>query len=224
MVAVQWAARWPFCFAQLLRALQRYSCCFCEFKSAVKMLLSFIDSEIIRNRYVFPLPLLAVPHIQKQTLSRSVRLPLCKQVHVVERSNDAISCLNEIFCQPYGCNSDVSSNSIACSDYLRSCMQEYVPSCSVVPQEALTSLLGSQCHSSYSHEDELASTTLVAYQPGHTSLPCATTPPPQVIGMLDNAAAHFLIEFEKEMMMDPTSYEKVIQAEVRSNRISCLRR
>ena len=221
MVVVLWAAQRPFLVPSLFCAFSVLPFLFSfNSKSAFKMLSNFLDSELTRSRDVFPLPLLPVSSIQKQTLSRPVRQRLCKDICSTVRSNDAIACLNNIFCQPYDCESGVGSNSILCSEYVKQCMREYVPSCSVVPQEALLSLLGTDGHSTYSHDDELATSTLVAYQPGRTSLPCIMSPPHPVANMLDNEAAHYLVEFEKEMMMDPTTYHRVIQREGKYNRIS----
>ena len=177
------------------------------------MLTNFLDCDVSRNRDVFPLPLFSVPVIEKPSLSRSVRQRLSKDIQSTKRSNDAISCLNEIFSESCDSIPIAGGNSNLCASYIKSCMSEYSPSDSIRPEEALRTLLGTDCQSQYSSSEDLASTTLVSYQPGKTSLPCISSPPHAVAGMLDCEASDTLVGFEKEMMLDQFAYDNLVSVE-----------
>ena len=79
-------------------------------------------------------------------------------------------------------------------------MREYIPDDTVVPQEAVAAFLGS-CPTSYAHDEAEASSTLVSYQPGKTSLPDIASPVPDVVTILDSQASLTLVDFEKEMII-----------------------
>ena len=75
-------------------------------------------------------------------------------------------------------------------------MCELRPDDTIVPQVALLSLMGS----SHSYIEGLASSTLVGYQLGKTSLPEISSPPPHVDDILDSLASDAFVMFEKDMM------------------------
>ena len=60
--------------------------------------------------------------------------------------------------------------------------EEYTPDDTVVLQEAIAALLG-YCPSSYSHDDDATSSTLVTYHPDKPSLLDIASPAPDVIGI-----------------------------------------
>ena len=91
-------------------------------------------------------------------------------------------------------------------------MREYIPDDTVVPQEAVATLLVS-CPTSYSHDEDVASSTLVSYQPGKTSLPEIASPAPDVVSILDSQASQTLVDFEKEMMIRQSAYDERILEE-----------
>ena len=91
-------------------------------------------------------------------------------------------------------------------------MREYIPDDTVVPQEAVAALLGS-CPTSYAHDEVEASSTLVSYQPGKTSLPEIASPAPDVVSILDSQASQTLVDFEKEMMIRQSAYDERILEE-----------
>ena len=105
-----------------------------------------------------------------------------------------------------------ASNSFMCSQQIKQCMREYIPDDTVVPQEAIAALLGS-CPTSYSHDEDAASSTLVSYQPGNTSLPEIASPAPDVVSVLDSQASQTLVDFEKERMIRQSAYDERILEE-----------
>ena len=127
-----------------------------------------------RCRDVFPIPLLSVPVVAKSNLSRSVRQRIKQDIASTKRANEAIDVLNDLFCS----HEDLinhGSNSSICSDHIKQCMREYSPVDTVVPEEALSSLLGE----SHSYTEDVASSTLVSFQPGQQSLPAVSSLPPR---------------------------------------------
>ena len=177
------------------------------------VLTNSLDCDVSRSRDVFPLPLFSVPVIEKPSLSRSVRQRLCKDIQSTKRSNDAISCLNERFCESSDAVPVAGGNSNLCASYIKSCMSEFSPSDAIRPEEALRTLLGTDCQSQYSSSEDLASSTLVSYQPGKTSLPCISSPPHAVAEMLDCEASETLVGFRKEMMIDQFAYDNLVSVE-----------
>ena len=143
------------------------------------MLPNSIDAR--RNRDVFPLPLLSVPVLQNPAISRSCKQRLQKDKRSTIRANDAIDVLNDMF-SSVACNDCIqqASHSLECSQHIKQCMREYMPDDTVVPQEAVAALLGS-CPTSYEHDEAVASSTLVSYQPNKTSLPEIASPAPDVV-------------------------------------------
>ena len=99
---------------------------FVEFKSNVFAMFSDLgvgrgDS---RCRDVFPIPLLSVPVVAKPNLSRSVRQRIKQDIQSTKRANEAIDCLNDLFCSHK--DLDVvnhGSNASICSDHIKSCMR-----------------------------------------------------------------------------------------------------
>ena len=57
--------------------------------------------------------------------------------------------------------------------------------------------------------------TLVSYQPGKTSLPCVSSPPHGVAGMLDSKASDTLVGFEKDMLLDQSAYSSLVSVDGR---------
>ena len=145
------------------------------------MLPNFIDA--CRNRDVFPLPLFSVPVLQNPAINRSCKQRLQKDKRSTIRANDAIDVLNDRFSN-VTCNDCVqqASNSCVCLQRIKQCMREYIPDDTVVPQEAVAALLGS-CPTSYAHDEAEASSTLVSYQPGKTSLPEIVSRAPDVVSI-----------------------------------------
>ena len=163
-----------------------------------------------RCRDVFPIPLLSVPVVANPNLSRSVRQRIKQDIASTKRANEAIDVLNDLFCS----HEDLvnhGSNSSICSDHIKQCVQEYSPVDTVVPEEALSSLLGE----SHSYTEDVASSTLVSFQPGQQSLPAVSSLPPDMRRILDKRASHTLESFEKEMMLDQTAFSELIAREGR---------
>ena len=163
-----------------------------------------------RCRDVFPIPLLSVPVVANPNLSRSVRQRIKQDIASTKRANEAIDVLNDLFCS----HEDLinhGSNSSICSDHIKACMREYSPVDTVVPEEALSSLLGE----SHSYTEDVASSTLVSFQPGQQSLPAVSSEPPDMRRILDSRASHTLESFEKEMMLDQTAFSELIAREGR---------
>jgi hypothetical protein len=90
-------------------------------------------------------------------------------------------------------------------------MRKYSPVDTVVPEEALSSLLGE----SHSYTEDVAFSTLVSFQPGQQSLPAVSSLPPDMRRILDTRASHTLESFEKEMMLDQTAFSELIAREGR---------
>ena len=159
------------------------------------MLPNFID--VCRNRDVFPLPLLSVPVLQNPAISRSCKQRYGRDKRASIRANDAIDFLNDMFSA--SCNDCVqhASNSHICSDHIEQRIREYIPDDTVVPQEAVVALLGS-CPTSYSHDEDAASSTLVSYQPGKTSLPEVASPAPDVVSIIDSQASQALVDLKRK--------------------------
>ena len=77
------------------------------------------------------------------------------------------------------------------------------------PRKPSPRFLGS-CPTSYSHDEDAASSTLVSYQPGKTSLPEIASPAPDVVSIWDSQASQTLVDFEKEMMIRQSAYDERI--------------
>ena len=173
--------------------------CFGEFTSSVSEMLPQFDPAC-RNRDVFPLPRLSAPVLQNPAIRRSCKQRFGRNKRSTIRANDAIDVWNDMF--SVSCNDSVqqASNALMCSQHIKQCMREYIPDDTVVPQEAVAALLGS-CPTSYVHDEVEASSTLVSYQPGKTSLHEIASPAPDVVSILDSQASLTLVDFEKEMMI-----------------------
>ena len=210
-----WVAYWPSFFSPFSPVASRLEAqsLLVEFKSDVFAMLSDIgvgrgDS---RCRDVFPIPLLSVPVVANPNLSRSVRQRIKQDIASTKRANEAIDVLNDLF----SFHEDLvnhGSNSSICSDHIKKCMREYSPVDTVMPEEALSSLLGK----SHSYTEDVASSTLVSFQPGQQSLPAVSSLPSDMRRILDTRASHTLESFEKEMMLDQTAFSELITGVHRS--------
>ena len=130
------------------------------------MLPNFVDAS--RSRDAVPLPLLFVLVLKHPAGSRTCRQRCGREKQSTIRAHHAIDVLNEMLSVSCSDSIQLASNSRICSDHIIHCMTEYTPEDIVVPQNATASLLVS-CPSSYSRDDDAASSILVSYQPGKTT-------------------------------------------------------
>ena len=126
------------------------------------------DPRRLRPRDILPLPLVSVPEVLPNQLSRGVRKRLGRNQAIAERVNESVEALNQLGGCAGSSHLPPSAAQPQCLDHLfdviRSCPP---PADRVQAEEAVNELLGQGC----AYDGDGASTLLAPYDPELASVP-----------------------------------------------------